>query len=517
MNSQNIYEKELLKESKEEFDKYIFFLNKDENAKKSFNYFLFDDIYKKMENNNNIVIELDDLSNSSLEIKLKNYLENILSKISDNNYLKDIKENLILTQKNIHNKISECNDHIKILKDEYKNIKIQSLLPINKSTKLIFEKKTVLHINKANIHNNILGEFFARYIFSSIDIKNNNIINNFYANIYIDSYIDNNKISSFSDTHQNFKYWIILLNLIKKLFDTKSDYEIIFNYNKLKEHITNVLKKEIPKKDKKNKGKKQYGGKKNNRLELAEKLEKNNKKKEKVKNTQAENLKNYYKDIFKNSQYHNIKLIDIYYESFKKNMKTYFEYIKKNNEDEEEDENDENENDENENDENEENEKDQEYMNGGVNIYKIEHPFKKNYKIDDKEISEFDIFQYLYELQQNENEEEITIFISNIKYKTILILYYLYILKKNIYTIFIRLLNSIFNIPKLDIQKSDNIPKLNIQKSNNKTTQKNIEKIEILQKQNFASYSYEFLKEYENIQKKLIKKYYKEHNININQ
>jgi hypothetical protein len=107
-----------------------------------------------------------------------------------------------------------------------------------------------------------LSEFIARYIFSTINQEKSvnfnktnekenrlkDIFNptNFYSSEKINSYIDNNKIVGFNLIDNNFKYWYVLITLIRQIINKNSNYEIIFNKTEREKYIKNIL---TPKKE----------------------------------------------------------------------------------------------------------------------------------------------------------------------------------------------------------------------------------------------------------------------------
>ena len=247
-DKENIFIKKLKDESINEFENFIPIIESEKKIKEAFYYFLYNDLIQ-VEINNINSIDIDNIINNPTII-IEQYLENVYSNIlnSENDLLSELKKELTKKIITIKNKINECNNHIEIIKKEYINISLQKYLPINTiNTKNLFsfENKTVLCLFKKNEYNIILGEFFARTIFCSIEKKllNNSVnildlYNNFYNDSEINSYIDNSgKINDFKDIKINFKYWIILLFLIGQIFSNKSKYYLIFNIDEFIKHI----------------------------------------------------------------------------------------------------------------------------------------------------------------------------------------------------------------------------------------------------------------------------------------
>ena len=487
-DKENIFLKKLKDESNNEFENFIPIMESEKKIKEAFYYFLYNDLIQ-VKINNIDSIDIDNIINNPTVI-IEQYLENVYSNIlnSENNLLSELKKELIKKNIIIKNKINECNTHIEIIKKEYINISLQKYLPINNTKNLFsFENKTVLCLFKKNEYNIILGEFFARSIFCSIEKKllNNNSINildlynNFYNDNEINSYIDNSgNINDFKNIKINFKYWIILLFLVGQIFSDKSKYYLIFNIDEFFKHIKLILnpKKEDKKSNKKSEKKKKTkkgGGRGNRKKAEFSKIIKNTKKKlnkpvNKNKNKKTPNPSEYYNHILKECYINTESLREIYYDSFSKNIKEYFvstnvitKIMSKVT-------------------------LPTEYKNINIthpfiskldinisNIIEVKKPIISDYDIDLFKNIKFDLFQSLYLLLDIKNIDDIEKFIENIKHRIILLLFYLYNIKLNIYKSYVEKINNIFNV----VEDNKLATKNNSKKTNNELS-KNINKKE---------------------------------------
>jgi len=494
-DKENIFLKKLKDESINEFENFIPIMESEKNIKEAFYYFLYNDLIQ-VKINNIDSIDIDNIINNPTVI-IEQYLENVYSNILnyENNLLSELKKELIKKNILIKNKINECNNHIEIIKKEYINISLQKYLPINNTKNLFsFENKTVLCLFKKNEYNIILGEFFARIIFCSIEKKllNDNSINildlynNFYNNSEIDSYINNSgKINDFKDIKINFKYWIILLFLVGQIFSDKSKYYLIFNIDEFFKHIKLILnpKKEDKKSNKKSEKKKKTkkkGGAHSKKAEFSKIIKNTQKKinkpvnKNKIKKTP--NPSEYYNHILKECYINTKNLKEIYYDSFSKNIKEYFvspdvitkimsritlptdskninithPFISK--------------------------------LDININnIVELKKPIIHDYDIDLFKNIKFNIFQSLYLLLDIKNIDDIEKFIENIKNRIILLLFYLYNIKLNIYKSYVEKVNNIFNLVEDNNKKETKDNNKKETKVENKKGEKNDNKKNILQ------------------------------------
>jgi hypothetical protein len=486
-DKENIFIKKLKDESINEFENYIPIIESEKKIKEVFYYFLYNDLIQvEMDNLNNIDIN-DIVNNPSLIID--QYLENIYSDIlnSNDNLFEAFKKELIKKMIIIKNKIKECNNHIEIIKKEYINISLQKYLPPTNNTKnlLSFENKSVLYLFKKNDYNLLLSEFFTRVIFCSIEKKllNNNSINildlynNFYNSNEINSYIDmtNGNINSFNNIKINFKYWIILLFLIGQIFSNKSKYSLIFNNIELNKNINLILhpkkeKKENKKYKKSSKKikKRIYGGNKFTQFsKILEERKKNVRKNNKINKTEnKKNASEYYNHILNDTYVNNTSLKNIYYNSFNNNIKQYFLHnLIFNPLNEKKD----------------------------VKTINFVHPFTDKINIKLTDITEikkpiiqntnkitlfnnikFNLYQSLYLLLDRNNQNDIEKFIENVKYRIIILLFYLYNIKLTIYKSYIEKINNIFNITSnKESNKKNNSKNISITKNSNKISKIN--------------------------------------------
>jgi hypothetical protein len=458
-NKENILKK-IKNDSMNEFENYVPVMEDDVKIKEIFYYFLYNDLIP-IEINSKNEIDINNIINNPTFV-VDEYLDNIYSKImnSNNNLYEEFKKELVKKIISIKNKINECNSHIELIKKEYINIKLGKFLPINNTKKsFIFENKTILYLSKKNDYNLKLSEFFARNMFCSIEKKNNNTIDlkdlydNFYDSNKINSYIDisNGNINKFENININFKYWIILIFLVGQIFSSKSKYYLIFNNDEFNKHVNLILhpKKDDknPKKSKKNKKKKSHKGGDKSKNKISEFLkaltDKNNNKKENKKNPSE-----FYNHILKDTYIGNDSLKKIYYDSFNNNIKQYFS-------------------------------NNLTFARGEIKDIKtvnFVHPFADSINVKLEDIIEnktkffiinnsskstilnninFNLYQSLYLLLDRNNRDHLEKFIDEVKYKTILLLFYLYNIKLIIYNSFIEKINSIFNIKINNKNKSN--------------------------------------------------------------
>jgi hypothetical protein len=490
MDKENKFIEKLDIESTKEFENYkkIFFNNEED--KSLFFNFLFGDLisYEKLDRNTNIETIF-----KNPEIIIESKINSIVNKIYEKNYnlLEKIKEKFIKTKIDVKSKLDECINHIEILKKSYIDGLIKDFIPVNNEIKLIFTNKKVLVLKNLKKDNYSLAERFIRIIFNSITkdekksfIMNNNInltpnnINNQNISNYNDFYNESNiniynesenKFMDFYAMNNNFKYWIVLIYLISQLFNTNSNYEILFDEKECKTNIEkltkfNEEKKKDKKKDKKKKDKKRGGGK-----EDYDKVKQtNNKKFDKNKNSK---IKNLYNDVFEYCYVNsNTNLQKIYINPFDNDIRKYFKSLIKNTPGEilnKSKNNGKNLN-KNMNNINENENNSNEYVNNksGGGSKQLVDPFDKK-NIDLKNIIEiknseniknnskiidllsnkklkYDIYQSLKIYKNEDNLKKLYNFISKIKIKIILLLYSLYKLKKNLYEKFLNKINIIF-------------------------------------------------------------------------
>lgn len=468
----NLYNK-LKTEAIDQFEECIPILNAENNAKDSFCYFLFNDLINIGSLNN---IDIDDIISNSKSILYDN-LNNIYNDISNANQelLIEFQNKLIKQQSIAINKVKECNDHLKLLKNIYINEFIGSYITINKnSINFNIENKKVLVID--NIKNQlILGEFFSRFLFNLIisDVTGISIIRLstiFYDPTIINDYIDttNFKINNFNDISINFKYWFILIFLIGHIFSKNSPFDTIFNGKQLDKLINDILTEDKKKEKKKDEKKKRTttitrGGSRNNIIhrQITEKKKNNS--------NNITNYKSKYNTFLKDitTTYNNESLDRIYKIPFHRNMKDIFT---------------------------------QQLLSIRINLnMKFKNPFNNN-DIPLKDLLpnfknsppaqaitstnilpkmdniKFDIYESLNLLKNINNKNEINDFLNKLKKKLILLLFFLYDIKKNIYEEYNESITEIFNLNIPSTNNKTDI-KTNEKKDNSKTdNSKNIDK-----------------------------------------
>jgi len=468
----NLYNK-LKTEAIDQFEECIPILNAENNAKDSFCYFLFNDLINIGSLNN---IDIDDIISNSKSILYDN-LNNIYNDISNANQelLIEFQNKLIKQQSIAINKVKECNDHLKLLKNIYINEFIGSYITINKnSINFNIENKKVLVID--NIKNQlILGEFFSRFLFNLIisDVTGISIIRLstiFYDPTIINDYIDttNFKINNFNDISINFKYWFILIFLIGHIFSKNSPFDTIFNGKQLDKLINDILTEDKKKEKKKDEKKKRTttitrGGSRNNIIhrQITEK--------KKYNSNNITNYKSKYNTFLKDitTTYNNESLDRIYKIPFHRNMKDIFT---------------------------------QQLLSIRINLnMKFKNPFNNN-DIPLKDLLpnfknsppaqaitstnilpkmdniKFDIYESLNLLKNINNKNEINDFLNKLKKKLILLLFFLYDIKKNIYEEYNESITEIFNLNIPSTNNKTDI-KTNEKKDNSKTdNSKNIDK-----------------------------------------
>ena len=511
--------------AEKEFQKYIVYLGLPDNSndKESFIKFLFNDVLTVQVSYASISIsEIVEDSSSIID----NYFDKVQNKNNFNNLLNTIKLKFIQKKKILKEKIKECNEHLKMIKNEFINVELENVITNknNTSKKFTFLNKKVLIYPETNKLNYALSEIFARYIFTSItnnatNIPANSIVDTFYEDSKINSFINNTvtppTINSFITIHNNFKYWIFIIFLISTLFAPNSDYSILFNHKEFEKLIDKlVVLKSQKKKDGQGDGKKkkkrrgQSGSGKKGTASLLQEQGKSKgqsqgqhqKKKNgenKKKNVEESSEKKLYKEIF-NKCYitfqlppplNNQNLQQIYNGDGKGTDNKYISIIKN-------------------------------YFTQNPpfnnvlsitatnppelgntsaksalrNIQSIPNLFlpqedKAKIKIDINDIGKknsdikleivksyvnniiksFDIFQSLRMLQDKNNYDEMNNFTKELRKKLILLLYNLYKFKKNIYEKFIERLNQVFLEENNNSNNNQNNSSSNNENSRNKT------------------------------------------------
>jgi len=483
------YIKKLKLEAIDQFKKSIPIFNSDIKAKNSFYYFLFHDLIKI--DRNTITYQIDEIIDNSKSI-IENNLEEIYDKISNNNpdLLDEFKKNLLKQQSIAKLKIKECDENLLKLKNIYINEYINNYFTVNQNSKNFnFENKKVLVINNSEEDKLVLSEFLTRFLFNLVELDNtlgsniNNLSYTFYDNI--NCYYDyrSNSILTFDSICSNFKYWFILLFLIGNIFDKNSQYSNLFNQNEFDKLINDILtqdkKMENKKKEAEKKKKKQTGG-----------TDKKNTGKEKPKPNKTVNIINYknkYNNLFKNidaiisSQPHvNKKLYDIYINpDFNNNMRDYFygssptftfnsSFKNPFN------------------------------STSSISVDKLLPSLNKTFPptaitIANKEFHmdntikadisgnkfKFDIYESLHMLKDINNKTKINDYLKKLKKKLILLLFFLYSIKKDVYQEYNDTVIDIFNLEVINNEsenknKNKNKQNSNIKKESNKEEEINI-------------------------------------------
>ena len=466
LNNKVLLEIEQIKEKENLiFQYFLNLVNSNSIVKKAFYNLLFSDIINKI-NENNYNIDIQTIIENNYDI-IENYTSNIFNNINNNiNITNQIKKGLLLKKKEIKSNIKECNQYILLLKNIYINIITESIIPIKINLKLNFDNKKTLIIED-NIDNIILGEFIVRFIFVLCDqeYKDNKTFENlnnlfipskFYSSEKLSSFIDeNNNINDFNKIDNIFKYWIFL-KCIDLLFSRNSNYEMLLNYDELKKYI-NLLsktkktdeqkkkdeqKKDEQKKNSKKKKKKHKGGDFNlnelrrKKQELLNKL-KNNKKNvsNKLNSSAIEIIKLFTKcNVSINNE--NKSINELFSRAFKNNITKYFknEFINKGN-----------------------------YNKPAKNI-SVKDPFYPSDKLDIKYIFKLEnnndkltienIFNNDKKLKYNfvyssqillDKKDNVEKFSNEFKKVLVIILFNLYLIKKNIYENYLKILESLFN------------------------------------------------------------------------
>jgi hypothetical protein len=486
------YINKLKLEAIEQFKKSIPIFNSDIKAKNSFYYFLFHDLIKI--DKSTITNPIDEIIDNSKSI-IENNLEEIYDKISNTNpdLLDEFKKNLLKQQSIAKLKIKECDENLLKLKNIYINEYINNYFTINQNSKNFnFDNKKVLVINNSEEDKLVLSEFLTRFLFNLIvldDIPTSNINNlsdTFYDNI--NCYYDDisNSIIPFDSICSNFKYWFILLFLIGNIFDKNSQYSNLFNQNEFDKLINDILtqdkKMENKKKEAEKKKKRQTGG-----------TEKKNIGKENPKPNKTVNIVNYknkYNNLFKNVDaksgppYVNKKLYDIYINpDFNNNMRDYFYFYNilpphppftfnssfKN----------------------------PFNSTSSISIDKLlpnlnktipstTLPANKVNYIDDIikiDISgnkfKFDIYESLHMLKDINNKSEINDYLKKLKKKLILLLFFLYSIKKDVYQEYNDTVIDIFHLEVINNESENKNKNKNKNKQNSNTKKESNKEEEI--------------------------------------
>jgi hypothetical protein len=479
-NDKNISLKKIMDDSNIFFDKCINILEKDNEIKKIFYYFMYNDLINIDKNNNFKNINIKYIIEDPI-YTIKENLQNIKNTINIE-YIEELKKNIKNKHILIKKKNLECKNHINIIKNLYYEMYIERFLPSSKKDNTIFENKTVLFIDD-DYYKYKLGLFFAKLIFSLIksdDSKNNSSLeknfNNFF-NIedYKEDYLNSEKndVTDFKDIDINFKYWFIIVFISGVLFGNNSKYNYIFNFESFEEHIKKLSILDNPKnnksgKKKKDKKKKQKGGNNSEIKSNKQKIIKKNKDRKKLPIISIDPKKLYILVLQKCFINKKDTLFSIYYLNFQKNIKQYFinkisdEYLKNNSSSIN---------------------PNNIYLDDPFSIEKLKLKSITEYKgdiIDKSSLKnvfnniKYSIFNFLKVYLNSDNFKIIKDFLSKVKKYLILLLFYLYNMKKNIYKEYLKISSEIFDIP-LNKNNNKNVNK-NKKKNNSKSTSINMKK-----------------------------------------
>ena len=488
LNDKILLEIEQIKEKESLiFKNFLKLLNDNNIVKKAFYNLLFSDIINKI-NENNYNKNIDEIIEDNYDI-IEDYTSGIFNNINNNiNITNQIKKGLMIKKKDIQSKIKECNQYIILLKNIYINFLTESIIPIKIDLKMIFDNKKTLFIEDSK-DNIILGEFIVRYIFILCDEEYNKtfenlnnlfIPSNFYSHEKLSSFIDEKcDIQEFNKISNIFKYWIFL-KCIDLLFSKNSNYETLFNYDELKKYINilsktkktdeqkkNEQKKNKQKKKEKSKKKHKGGGDPNIQkfIELKEQQILSGKK------TNSNKLNSSALEIIKlltkcniSIKNENKSINELFLNSFKSNIRNYFklQFEKKGN-----------------------------YNKLAKNI-SVKDPFYESDKLDIKYIFKLDnhnnklsvmnIFNNNRKLKYNfvyssqillDRKNDVEKFSNKFKKNLIIILLNLYLIKKDIYENYLKVLELIFNSNNVEENNSNENYNENDNENNNENDNEN--------------------------------------------
>jgi hypothetical protein len=487
--------------------------------KKALLYILLNDIIKIDINEKIDEFNANDIFESCISI-IDDTLDKLQDKLYEKNNLTEIKKILGRKKGEVLKKIKECNTNLSLLKKEYLNKNIENFLGNYSKNTFNFNNVTTIHSNNKE-YNYLLGEFFSRYIFNYIryhSTQNFSIISNFkqesfYNDDKIESFYLNNDPPEFKDKFSeidiNYKYWVIHFFLILQLFSEKTNYNKLFNVNNFRKFIEELRK--IPKTDESKKKKKKEGKKKDKKKQsggdksfnkLITETVKINKSKKKNKsgkdstksgkntsksgknNSQKSNvnkpvIRNIFNEVIKlkveissapNSKY---TLEKIYYDKFSSKLIDYMKYY---------------------------------IINSGV-FYGINHTDRYSIQCRIPITPKSELLSSITTYQGNMSAKNVTMsslnselkkikyniffwlnlydfaessnFITKIKEPLILLLFYLYSIKKQLYKYYAETLTSLFNINTVinSNNKSNSNNKLNSKNKSNSTKSNRINHI----------------------------------------
>lgn len=201
-------------------------------------------------------------------------IDDFENKISNknNSHMVEIKKIFLKKKTDISKKIRDCNESLKKLKKIYLNRNIENYIGNTNVDTLNLKSINTLHSNNKT-HNYKLGEFFGRFIFNKIKyLADPTLIpqiepysqRTFYDNAFIESFYNNGPPPEFQrdfdQIDNNFKYWLILFFLIVQMFSQNPDYNKLFKQTALKKFIEELVSYKKKKMNDKKKNKKKKGG-----------------------------------------------------------------------------------------------------------------------------------------------------------------------------------------------------------------------------------------------------------------
>jgi len=489
----NIYD-EMYEVSEREFAQAFQLIQNDrltelENKKALF-YILLNDV-TKIDSTKDITLNPSNVLESFYEV-IDESIDELEEKISNknNSHMEEIKKMFKKKKESINKKLKDCNISLKILKKAYLNKNIESYFGNTNTNSLNFKSGNVLYSND-RVKNYKLGEFFGRFIFNSIkQYEDPTVVTNysqqdFYSQARIESFVTSRGpglpdefVDNLDVIDNNFKYWIVLFFLISQIFSEKPDYNKLFKQNsfdKFIEELTKPPKKKNTQTSKQGKkAKKQRGGAKkkistkgNSIIKGLKKVEAQKSILTKTSPNKVVNPQNIFDEIFDKVSVNNGIMVknlrNIYYTTFsiklKDIIKGYIDHPVDN---------------------------PPNYIYGDPRVANLElaypsvafiHPFSKIEKVNlymiskqtgehmkkhgvkyehlDNELQNinWNIFNWLRYISKN--KEGINEFIKKVKSRLILLLFYLYNLKKSIYKYFIERLDNLFNLNNVSSNNSN--------------------------------------------------------------
>ena len=482
INNENYIHDEIIDEVERVFLEAFKLVNNDVNEdanKDALLYILINDIIQfdksKMDGKFDAANILDSVCNI-----IDESMDNLEDKISNknNSHMVEIKKIFLKKKTDISKKIRDCNQSLKKLKKLYLNKNIENYIGNTNVNTLNLKNINTLHSNNKT-HNYKLGEFFARFIFNNIKYSAPGAVipaidpysqGTFYDDFLIESFFNDSITApefntTFDDVDNNFKYWLILFFLTVQMFSQNPDYSKLFKQTLFKKFMEELIsyKKSNKKKSNKKKSKKRGGGKKqkqkkfNALISLVDKKDKHTKSDSSKTHNQKEqvNPRDMFKDILSIKVNGNETLNSIYIDKFQTKLKDYLLYFIKNS---------------------------GTYSHGGIIGGIIDPNIQRSYsEILCKKIftNDYVSLEQITTLNKDNNfnkkkltfgqlpsefKERITLsiynililllynfektneFIKKVKSKLIILLYYLFNIKRSIYKYYIERVDSLFNL-----------------------------------------------------------------------